>query len=69
MMRFRKPPGRKPVSIEEVFLEPKNQKLVVYLPPTIKELLEELARTSEVRTNTCVLYLLVKQLKELGLLK
>lgn len=69
MMRFRKPQGRQPVSIEEVFLEPKNQKLVVYLPPTLKELLEELARTSEVRTNTCVLYLLVKQLKELGLLK
>lgn len=69
MMRFRKPSGRQPVSIEEVFLEPKNQKLVVYLPPTIKELLEELARNSEVKTNTCVLYLLVKQLKELGLLK
>ncbi|MEM2865936.1 MAG: hypothetical protein QXM46_04340 [Candidatus Hadarchaeales archaeon] len=68
-MRFRKPSGRQPVSIEEVFLEPKNQKLVVYLPPTIKELLEELARNSEVKTNTCVLYLLVKQLKELGLLK
>lgn len=69
MMRFKKPSKRQPVSIEEVFLEPKNQKLVVYLPPTIKELLEELARNSEVKTNTCVLYLLVKQLKELGLLK
>ncbi|MEM0358588.1 MAG: hypothetical protein QXF20_01220 [Candidatus Hadarchaeales archaeon] len=68
-MRFKKPSKRQPVSIEEVFLEPKNQKLVVYLPPTIKELLEELARNSEVKTNTCVLYLLVKQLKELGLLK
>jgi hypothetical protein len=58
-----------PVSLEDVFLEPKNQKLVIYLPPTIKKLVEEVARESGVRTNTCVLHILVKQLKELGFIK
>lgn len=69
VMRFRKPSRKQPISLEEVFLEPKNQKLVIYLPPTIKELLEEVARSSGVKTNTCVLYLLVRQLKDLGMLK
>lgn len=58
-----------PASIEDVFVEPKNQKLVIYLPPTIKNMLEELAKGSNIRTNTCVLYIIVKQLKELGFLK
>lgn len=58
-----------PVSIEDVFLEPKNQKLVIYLPPTIKDLVEELAKSSDVKTTTCVLHIIVKQLKELGFLR
>lgn len=58
-----------PVSIEDVFLEPKNQKLVIYLPPTIKKIVEELAKASNVRTNTCVLHIIIKQLKELRILK
>lgn len=58
-----------PVSIEDVFLEPKNKKLVIYLPPTIKNVVEELAKASNVRTNTCVLHIIVKQLKELRILK
>lgn len=58
-----------PVPIEDVFLEPKNQKLVIYLPPTIKNIVEELAKASNVRTNTCVLHIIVKQLKELRILK
>lgn len=65
----RRPSGIAPVSIEDVSLEPKNQKLVIYLPPTIKNLVEELAKASDVRTNTCVLHIIVKQLKELGFLK
>lgn len=58
-----------PVPIEDVFLEPKNQKLVIYLPPTIKNIVEELAKASNVRTNTCVLHIIIKQLKELRILK
>lgn len=58
-----------PASFEDVFLEPKNQRLVIYLPPTIKRLVEEMAKGSDVRTNTCVLHIIVKQLKELGFLK
>lgn len=58
-----------PVSIEDVFLEPKNQKLVIYLPPTIKNIVEELAKASNVRTNTCVLHIIIKQLRELRILK
>lgn len=58
-----------PVSIEDVFLEPKNQKLVIYLPPTMKNIVVELAKASNVRTNTCVLHIIVKQLKELRILK
>lgn len=58
-----------PVPIEDVFLEPKNQKLVIYLPPTIKNIVEELAKASNVRTNTCVLHIIIKQLRELRILK
>jgi len=65
----KKPAKRNSVPIEKIFVEPKNQKIVVYLPPTLKEILEEIAQESNVRTNTCVLYLLIKQLKELGFLK
>jgi hypothetical protein len=62
-------PNIPPVSIEDIFVEPKNQKLVIYLPPTIKNIIEELAKDSNIRTNTCILYIIVKQLKELGFLK
>lgn len=61
--------SRNPISLEEIFVEPKNQKLVIYLPPTVKGILDELARETNVRTNTCVLYIIIRQLRELGFLK
>lgn len=68
-MKLRKSSSDAPIPLEDIFVEPKNQKIVIYLPPTIKNILEELARDSNVRTNTCILYIIVKQLKELGFLK
>lgn len=62
-------PNVSPLPIEDVLVEPKNQKLVLYLPPTLKKMVEELAKSSNLKTNTCVLYIIVKQLKELGFLK
>jgi len=61
--------SRNPIPLEEIFVEPKNQKLVIYLPPTVKNILDELARETNVRTNTCVLYIIIRQLRELGFLK
>ncbi|MCS7131813.1 MAG: hypothetical protein NZ934_03685 [Hadesarchaea archaeon] len=68
-MRLKKSSTDAPVPLEDIFVEPKNQKIVIYLPPTIKNILEDLAKDSNVRTNTCILYIIVKQLKELGFLK
>ncbi len=68
-MKLRKSSSDAPIPLEDIFVEPKNQKIVIYLPPTIKNILEELAKDSNVRTNTCILYIIVKQLKELGFLK
>ncbi|MEM2907865.1 MAG: hypothetical protein QXP65_01495 [Candidatus Hadarchaeales archaeon] len=68
-MKLRKSSSDAPIPLEDIFVEPKNQKIVIYLPPTIKSILEELAKDSNVRTNTCILYIIVKQLKELGFLK
>jgi hypothetical protein len=68
-MKLRKSSSDAPIPLEDIFVEPKNQKIVIYLPPTIKNILEQLAKDSNVRTNTCVLYIIVKQLKELGFLK
>lgn len=61
--------SKDPVPIEDIFVEPKNQKIVIYLPPTLKNILEDLARETNVKTTTCVLYIIVKQLKELGFLR
>ncbi|MEM1689634.1 MAG: hypothetical protein QXU01_04485 [Candidatus Hadarchaeales archaeon] len=68
-MKLKKKSLKNPIPLEDIFVEPKNQKLVVYLPPTVKNILEELARESNVKTTTCVLYIIIKQLKELGFLK
>jgi len=61
--------SKNPIPLEDIFVEPKNQKLVIYLPPTVKNILDELARETNVRTNTCVLYIIIRQLRELGFLK
>jgi len=68
-VKLKKKSLKNPIPLEDIFVEPKNQKLVVYLPPTVKNILEELARESNVKTTTCVLYIIIKQLKELGFLK
>ncbi|MEW6222871.1 MAG: hypothetical protein AB1476_06180, partial [Candidatus Hadarchaeota archaeon] len=52
------------VSLADIFLEPKNQKLVIYMPPTVKRLLEQMAKDSNVTTNKCVLHIVMKQLEE-----
>ncbi len=67
-MKLRKS-SKNPIPLEDIFVEPKNQKLVIYLPPTVKNILDELARETNVRTNTCVLYIIIRQLRELGFLK
>lgn len=68
-MELKKKSSKNPIPLEDIFVEPKNQKIVVYLPPTVKKILEELAKESNVKITTCVLYIIIKQLKELGFLK